>query len=375
MIRAGNNQPGAFMRFIRWGVAAAVAALFASAVALPSAAFGASSEPPYEVTFDSTMVNHFAGINNGPSGSETTEIQATIPLAASGSAYSGSAEAKYAQASGTITETCTSGDTTGTTEEIEQSGNPTNFQATYTPGSSGSGGSLQLNIGPFSGGLAETFQDIPGCGGLTVGNTTPRFLADFVANHESQLLALADPGDMVFGFTMTPGGSLGGSTSYAGTYNFTGGATNENLTYSETTAISVIADNCVVPNLVGQTEAAAESALAAASCTVGAITTQAGSGTPGTVLSSSPGAGTKLDQGAAVALVISTAAAPKCTVPAVKGDKLAAAESKIKKAGCAVGKITKKKSAKKKKGHVISQSPAAGASKPAGTKVALTVGK
>jgi hypothetical protein len=356
-------------------VAAAVAVLFAFVVAVPSAASGASSEPPYQVTFDSTMVNHFLGIGDDPAGSETTEIQATIPLAASGSTYSGSAEAKYAQASGTITETCSSNNTTGTTEEIEQSGNPTSFQATYTPGSSGSGGSLALNLGPLAGGLAETFEDIPGCGGPTVGNTTPRFLADFVANHESQLSALADPGDFVFDFTLTPGGSLGGSTSYAGTYDFTGGATNNNLTYSETTAISVIADNCVVPNVVGQTEAAAESALTAASCTVGAITTQTGSGTPGTVLSSSPAAGTKLDQGAAVALVISAAAAQTCTVPALKGDKLAAAESKIKKAGCAVGKITKKKSAKKKKGHVISQSPAAGASKPAGTKVALTVGK
>lgn len=354
-----------------------VAVIAASAVAVPSAASAASSTPPYEVSFDSTMVNHFAGIDNGPSGSETTEIQATIPLAASGSAYTGSATSKYVQATGTISESCSQNGTTGTTTETEESGNPTTFQASYTPGTGGTGGSLQLNLGPLSGGLAESFQDVPGCGGPTVGNTTPRFLADFVANHESQLQALADPGDMVFAFTMTPGGSLGGSTSYAGTYNFTGGATNENLTYSETTAISVFANNCVVPNVAGQSEATAEAALTAADCTVGAVTSQTGSGTPGTVISSSPAAGSKLAPGANVALVISAATvAATCTVPRVKGDTLASAESKIKKAGCAVGRITRKKSGKKKrKGHVISQSPAPGSVKPSGTKVALTVAK
>jgi hypothetical protein len=75
---------------------------------VPQAA--ASAKPPYEVEFDSTMVNHFSGQDNGPQGSETTEIQAQIPLTKSGSTYTGSAVSTYKQATGTISESCTEGD-------------------------------------------------------------------------------------------------------------------------------------------------------------------------------------------------------------------------------------------------------------------------
>ena len=301
-------------------VGALAAVLSMLAVAGPAAATRqhttTTTSVPDQVTFDSKMVNTFAGVDNGPTGSETTEIQATIPLTASGTTYTGSAAATYAQATGTITETCTANNTTGTTEEIEQSGSPTTFKATYTPGANNQGGTVQLDMGPIVGGLEETLQDIPGCGGFTVGNTTPRFIADFVANHISQIV----PGqDAVFNFPMLPGASLGGTTSYAGTYNFTGGATNNNLTYSETTSISVFAHS---------------------------VTTTTGSG-----------------------------GATGCTVPNVVGEKLAAAVLKIRKANCAVGTVTRHKSTKKHRGHVLSQSPKAGASKPQGAKINLTIGK
>jgi len=65
----------------------------------------------------------------------------------------------------------------------------------------------------------------------------------------------------------------------------------------------------------------------------------------------------------------------KCHVPKVVGKKLAAAKSRIKAAHCRVGKITKKKSSRKKKGRVLSQSPKPGKTLPAGSKVKLTVGK
>jgi hypothetical protein len=309
---------------MRWCALAIAMALGLAIAAGPTSAIGASSTTTtYEVEFDSTMVNTFLGLNgNDPQGTETTEIKATIPLTGSGSTFTGSAAATYAQATGTITESCQSGGQTGTTTETETGGNPTTLAATYTPGSSGSGGSLLMNLGPLSGGLSENFTDVEGCPSYTAGNTTPRFLADFVANHQAQLDALADPGDMVFNFTLTPGGGLGGTTSFAGTYDFTGGATNNNLNYSETTSIDVIADKTTT------------------------TTSSNGGTTPKT-----------------------------CTVPNVKGEKLAAAESKIKKAGCDVGKVTRKKSSTKNKGHVLSQNPAAGKKKPAGTKVALTVGK
>jgi uncharacterized repeat protein (TIGR01451 family) len=66
---------------------------------------------------------------------------------------------------------------------------------------------------------------------------------------------------------------------------------------------------------------------------------------------------------------------PKCRVPKVVGKKLAVAKSRIRAAHCRVGKITKKKSSRKKKGRVLAQSPKPGKTLPAGSKVKLTVGK
>lgn len=180
--------------------------------------------------------------------------------------------------------------------------------------------------------------------------------------------------DASFSFTLTPGGSLGGPTSLAGTYDYTGGATQGNLTYSETTSSDVLADNCVVPNVVGMAQGAAASALTGAECTVGAVTMASSNSPAGTVISSSPPAGATLEPGAAVALVVSKGGAT-CKVPDVKGDKLGAAKTKIKHAGCAVGTIKHRETSKKHRGHVLSQSPHAGGDKPAGTKVDLTVGK
>jgi len=65
----------------------------------------------------------------------------------------------------------------------------------------------------------------------------------------------------------------------------------------------------------------------------------------------------------------------KCIVPKVVGLKLAKAKTKIKKAHCRVGKITRKHSVKKKRGKVIKQSPRAHKHLKAGAKVNLTVGK
>ena len=66
---------------------------------------------------------------------------------------------------------------------------------------------------------------------------------------------------------------------------------------------------------------------------------------------------------------------PKCHVPKVVGLKLARAKAKIRGAHCAVGKITKKFSSPRKRGRVLSQKPKPGKTLPAGSKVALTVGK
>ncbi|HEU5252352.1 MAG TPA: PASTA domain-containing protein [Solirubrobacterales bacterium] len=66
-----------------------------------------------------------------------------------------------------------------------------------------------------------------------------------------------------------------------------------------------------------------------------------------------------------------------CVVPKVKGKSLGKAKSALKAANCAVGKVTKPKKGKPKKGKgplvVKSTKPAAGSTHPAGTKVNLTL--
>lgn len=66
---------------------------------------------------------------------------------------------------------------------------------------------------------------------------------------------------------------------------------------------------------------------------------------------------------------------PTCVVPKVKGKLLAAAKRAIRKAGCLPGKLTRRFSAKVRKGRIVSQKPGPGASVATATKVALVVSK
>jgi hypothetical protein len=65
----------------------------------------------------------------------------------------------------------------------------------------------------------------------------------------------------------------------------------------------------------------------------------------------------------------------QCVVPRVVGKKLAAAKARIRSAHCAVGKITRKRAAKAKRGKVIAQSPAPGRRLRNLAKIRLTVGR
>jgi beta-lactam-binding protein with PASTA domain len=73
------------------------------------------------------------------------------------------------------------------------------------------------------------------------------------------------------------------------------------------------------------------------------------------------------------AVAMAAPAKKQCKVPAVAGKTQAAAKKALKKANCAVGKVTKKSSKKVAKGKVISSNPKKGTTKKAGTKVKLTV--
>ncbi len=64
-----------------------------------------------------------------------------------------------------------------------------------------------------------------------------------------------------------------------------------------------------------------------------------------------------------------------CKVPKLKGKTLSQAKAALKKANCALGKVTKAKSKTVKKGRVISSKPAAGVTKPWGTLVNLKISR
>ncbi len=128
-----------------------------------------------------------------------------------------------------------------------------------------------------------------------------------------------------------------------------------------------------VPNVVGLTQAAAQTALTNAGLTVGTITTTShASVASGRVISHTPGAGASVAGGSAVALVVSTGPAP-VTVPNVVGLTQAAAQTALTNAGLTVGTITTTSHASVASGRVISHTPGAGASVAGGSAVALVV--
>lgn len=64
-----------------------------------------------------------------------------------------------------------------------------------------------------------------------------------------------------------------------------------------------------------------------------------------------------------------------CRVPKLTGLTRSAASKRLKSAGCALGKVARRPTAKKRVGRVVGQSRKAGASVAEGTKVNLTVGR
>jgi beta-lactam-binding protein with PASTA domain/beta-glucanase (GH16 family) len=129
-----------------------------------------------------------------------------------------------------------------------------------------------------------------------------------------------------------------------------------------------------VPNVVGQTQSAATSTLAADGLTSSVTQQCSATVASGNVISQSPAAGASVNSGSSVSLVVSTGSCQSnVTVPNVVGDTQAAATSAITGASLKVGTITQQCSATVASGNVISQSPAAGTSVASGSAVALTV--
>ncbi|MCX5758253.1 MAG: PASTA domain-containing protein, partial [Candidatus Hydrogenedentes bacterium] len=128
-----------------------------------------------------------------------------------------------------------------------------------------------------------------------------------------------------------------------------------------------------VPNLVGQTQSAAQTALTNADLTLGVVSQQASAAVPaGQIVSQTPAAGTQVVSGSAVDLIVS-AGPPKVSVPSVTGTTQSAAQTAITNAGLATGGVSLEYSAAVPSGDVISQNPAAGTSVAPSSPVDLTI--
>jgi serine/threonine-protein kinase len=131
--------------------------------------------------------------------------------------------------------------------------------------------------------------------------------------------------------------------------------------------------NVTVPNVVGQTEAAARSAITAAQLAVGTVSRAAHGTIPaGITISQNPAAGASVPQSSAVSFVVSTGV-QLVVVPNVVGSTETTARNSFAAAGLVTGTVTYVSSLTVAAAIVMSQSPAAGASVVVGSAVTLTV--
>ena len=171
--------------------------------------------------------------------------------------------------------------------------------------------------------------------GLTVGTVT-------TANHASV------PSGTVISQTPAAGASVAAGTAVA----------------------LVVSTGPAVPNVVGITQAAAQTAITTAGLSLGTVTSTNSQTVPiGIVISQTPAPGTKVAAGSPVNLVVSLGAA----VPNVVGLPQDAAQTAITSAGLTVGTVTTANSATVAIGAIISQTPTAGDNVAPGSAVALIV--
>lgn len=130
-----------------------------------------------------------------------------------------------------------------------------------------------------------------------------------------------------------------------------------------------------VPDVAGMTQEAASAALEAAGLAAGTVARQCSETVPaGLVISQDPAAGVTVDAGSDVALLVSLGSCTvPVTVPNVVGQTPSEAVAVVQAAGLLVGSLTQEYSGAVPAGLVLSQNPAACASVPAGTAVALVI--
>jgi len=126
-----------------------------------------------------------------------------------------------------------------------------------------------------------------------------------------------------------------------------------------------------VPNVLNLTQLDATTAITTAGLVLGTISQSSSVTVPaGNVISQNPNAGTGVQAGSAVALIVSTG---PVAVPNVVNMTQAAATTAITFAGLAIGTVSTESNATVPSGSVISQNPAAGTNVAAGSAVAVVV--
>ncbi len=133
-----------------------------------------------------------------------------------------------------------------------------------------------------------------------------------------------------------------------------------------------------VPDVVGQSQDSAKSALQAAGFQVTTSTQSSSTAKAGDVISEDPAGGSQASSGSTVALVISsgpanTTTTPTATVPSVTGQQASAASGALTAAGFKVNQTTRNVTNQSKDGLVVSQTPGGGSSANKGSTVTITV--
>ena len=126
-----------------------------------------------------------------------------------------------------------------------------------------------------------------------------------------------------------------------------------------------------IPDVVGQSEDNARSALEGAGLRAGEVTEQESDEPPGTVIEQSPAAGTQLAKGLPVALVVAQAAAVPDVVDMTEDEARAA----LGDAGFDVRVRAQAVTSEDEVGIVLEQDPAGGEARPLGTRVRIFVGR
>ena len=130
-----------------------------------------------------------------------------------------------------------------------------------------------------------------------------------------------------------------------------------------------------VPDLTGKMKDELSDYLEAAGFKLGAVTTKASDEPEGTVLSQNPKAGSEVEKGTAIDVVVSDGSKAKATVPYLVGRSLDEAKGELAGAGLKTGNVSYDYSSTYAEGEVMWQQYDAGASIDKGSSVKLRVSK